>query len=189
MILIKNNSCDMSDDKIEEIRYGLEVLYLNISKYIMLYFIAFLFNYVKESFLCNIIFAIIRLTACGLHAKNGIICLTCSFIIILGIPYISQIVNINFIFKILLCIILFIGFAKYAPADTEKKPIVNKNVRKKLKTKSCIIVILYSSFILFNEGYIANIMLLCMITELLTILPITYKLFNARYNNYLKYTI
>ena len=76
----------------------------------------------------------------------------------------------------------------YAPADTEKRPIVNMNQRKKLKLYSFLVCTIYIilTFIIKNE-MIINLILLSMITESFIINPFIYKIFNLPYNNYKEY--
>ena len=77
---------------------------------------------------------------------------------------------------------------KYAPADTEKRPLINKNKRIIYKVLTLVITFIYLviSLILKNQ-IIINALYLSTILETIQILPITYKLYGVRYNNYKNY--
>lgn len=74
---------------------------------------------------------------------------------------------------------------KYAPGDTEQKPLLNKYTREKNKKVSCFIGVTYViiGFITSDE-IISNILLLVLVLECVMINPITYKFLKRRYNNY-----
>jgi accessory gene regulator protein AgrB len=89
--------------------------------------------------------------------------------------------------KIIICILLICIYAKYAPADTKNHPIVNDRIRSFLKIAAILTAVVYSIIIVTFDSYISNMILLCMVTECIIILPVTYKILNESYNNYLKY--
>lgn len=68
--LIKDNNKDISNEKIDEIRYGLEGVYLTISKTIFIFALTYVLGIFKEMFIMLIIFNILRTTGFGLHAKK-----------------------------------------------------------------------------------------------------------------------
>jgi len=96
--------------------------------------------------------------------------------------------DINYYFKII-CVIMLTGLVIiYAPADTEKRPLINKKKRLRWKILSIIIAIILSvCIILFDQNKLSNYMLIGFIEAVLMILPITYKLFGLPYNNYKTY--
>lgn len=77
---------------------------------------------------------------------------------------------------------------KYAPADTEKRPLINKKKRIIYKVLTLVITFIYLviSLILKNQTII-NALYLSTILETIQILPVTYKLYGVRYNNYKNY--
>lgn len=185
---ITANYPSMRQDKYDEIKYGLEVLYLGLSKYVIIFAFALMLGCLKDALLCSLFFAIIRCTSFGLHSNNSISCLIISSVVLLGIPYLSKVMYLSQWHKIIICISLICIFAKYAPADTKNHPIVNHRIRHFLKIVAISTAIIYSMIIITFDSYISNMILLCMLTECIIILPITYIMFNESYNNYLKYT-
>jgi accessory gene regulator B len=80
----------------------------------------------------------------------------------------------------LLC---FAAVLRYAPADTEERPIVSKKLRKKLKTGSCFAVVILYMVSIYNLGTaVSSIIAFSTLFESVLILPITYKLANSMYD-------
>ena len=91
--LIKQNNPDLDEIKLDEIRYGLEALYLTITKTIVVFLIASYFKTIKETLLLLIFYNILRETAFGLHASKSWMCWASSIIIFnLGPIILKQIV-------------------------------------------------------------------------------------------------
>ena len=90
--------------------------------------------------------------------------------------------------KIIISIVCFIGYLVFAPADTHKRPLVNKKHRIKLKISTLIVSAIYIFIIFVNENLlINNMIILSMIIELFFINPIIYNIFDLPYNNYKTY--
>ena len=182
----KNNN--YSKEKLEKIEYGLTGLYLTISKIIIVSLIAFLLGIFKEMLIVMILFNILRTTAFGMHASKSWMCLLISIISFIGIPILCINLNMNVYIKIIICITCIILFSLYAPADTKKKPIINRKRRFKLKMITIFISLIFSIIaIIINNNFISNCLIFSMILEIFFILPITYKMFNLPYNNYITY--
>ena len=76
----------------------------------------------------------------------------------------------------------------FAPADTHKRPIINKKMREKLKIKALAVSLIYIGIVfVYKNEFVTNIILLAMIVQSIVINPITYKLFKLPYNNYKEY--
>ena len=179
-------SNNYSNEKLEKIEYSLTGIYLTFTKIIIIFLIAIILGIFKEVLLFMIIFNIIRTTAFGLHASKSWICLLSSLIFFIGLPLISLNITINLYFKILLSILNISLIFKNAPADTKKRPIVNKKRRLKLKITSTIIATLFSiDCLLINSNFISNSLIMSLLLENILISPLTYKLFNLPYNNYI----
>ena len=172
----------------EEIKYGLEAIYLLITKFIVIFAISIILGLWKETLIFLGLFNILRATAFGIHASKSIYCWITSIICFLVIPYISKIAilpNLLFIIASIICIILF---TLYAPADTIKRPLINAKKRKIYKIITIITSIIYTSLIfIIKNNIIKNLLLFAMILQVILILPITYKIFKLPYNNYKNY--
>ena len=116
-------------EQLEIIRYGLASLYLNITKTLVIFGISYLLGNLKTLLILMGLYTILRLTVYGVHAKRSIDCWISSSIIFLLVPYLCEILYIDIKVKIALGITSIILFAFFAPADTKKRPLINKKRR------------------------------------------------------------
>lgn len=185
---IKKNKKGLDNEQIEIIEYGLESIYLSITKIILILLLATILDILKETILMIIFYNIVRTFAFGLHAKNSTSCLITSTILFIGGAYLSIYLNIGFITKVTLSSICLLLIFIYAPADTEKHPLLKAKRRKKLKILSVIISTILTVLIIYlNDNPISNFMLIGFIEATIMILPVTYKLYGLTYNNYKVY--
>lgn len=188
MEVVKNKYPEYDEDKLEIINYGLESIYLTFTKIIIIFVLAIILNIWKEVLLLLAFYNLIRVSAFGMHAKKSIHCLIISLTLFIGGVYLCRYLVIPLILKVVLSIICIILIAKYAPADTEKRPIINKKLRKKYKIISVIISGIFAiSIVLLSDKSISNYLLLGMIEATIMLLPITYKIFDLPYDNYKTY--
>lgn len=174
--------------KLAELRYGLEGFYLSVTKLIVIFTIAIILGIFKEMLIMLIIFNILRTTGFGLHATKSWICLVSSTSVFIGLPYIANILIVPTIIKYLLAVASTILIFMYAPADTKKRPLINKKKRtiyKIVTTINCIILNIMAIYI--NGSTITNLIIFGIWTEIVLILPISYKLFHLSYDNYKNY--
>ena len=69
MLSIRNNT-DYTEQKLNEIKYGLESLYLTLTKIGVIYVISIILRTYKELSLIFLFYGILRLTGFGIHAKS-----------------------------------------------------------------------------------------------------------------------
>lgn len=174
-----------NDVKLKEIRYGLESLYLSISKVIIILIISIFIHTTKYLCLFFITFGLLRLVAFGLHTNKTIECWIGSLSIFTLIPYlIKDNIMINYTLSIILLIIICI----YAPSDTKKRPLINKKKRLIYKVLSIILSIIYIIIIFTTNNLIfKNTLFFSLLLESILILPTSYKLLGLTYNNYTSY--
>ena len=129
MINIKNKYPEYNDDKLEEISYGLEALYITFTKTIVIFGISLVLNIFKEVLCILLCYNIIRTTAFGMHAKKSWHCYIISGVLFIGTATICKYVDVNIYVKYIISIIAFITLVRYAPADTYKRPLINKYKR------------------------------------------------------------
>ncbi len=182
---IINNKYHYSKTKSLEIQYGIESLYLVISKTIVIFLAAYIFGILKELLLLMIFYNILRTTGFGLHTKKSWHCWLSSLLIFLGAPLLSTLVIIPKSIVMIISVICILLIIMYAPADTEKRPIISTKRRRTYKVLCSVSAIIYSIILFFiTNSSLENIILFSMIIEVLMILPISYKIFNLKYNNY-----
>lgn len=185
---IKKNKSDLNEEQLEIIEYGLEGLYLTIIKIIIILLLAIVLDILKETVLMIIFYNVTRFFTFGLHAKTSTACLITSLLLFIGGTYLATYLQIPLIVKIILSVICLILICIYAPADTEKRPLINPKKRKRFKIQSIIISIIMGVLIIYlNDSYISNFMVIGQLEAVIMILPITYKAFDLPYNNYKSY--
>lgn len=187
MNLIKQNN-QYDDIKLAEIKYGLEGLYLTITKLVVIFALAIIFKIVKEVTIFLLIYNVVRMPSFGLHATKSWICLLSSGLIFILTPLICNYLYIPIWFKAIIGIILILLFYKNAPADTKKRPIVSPKRRAVYKFLSVLTVIIFIYLGIFiNNQFIANCFVIAPIVQSFMISPLVYKIFNLPYDNYKEY--
>lgn len=178
---------DYSDLELKKINYGIEGLYLTLTKTIVILFLALMLNILKEVFIIIIIFNIIRYFGFGFHAEKSYQCLIYSLINFILLPLFFIKFKFSLNTYIVISLICIIDYFIFSPADTIKRPLPNRKkrlIRKGLTTFSgiiCLLIIVY-----FNNVKISSILVCSMVIEAIAICPITYFIFGQPYNNYKK---
>ena len=190
MELVTTYNKDLSQRDIDKIKYGLEGLYLTITKLIFIIIVSIILGIWKETLLLILIFNGIRLTAFGVHAKRSIDCLISSTLFFILFPIICIKLTIPLIVKVILFIPLTVLIGIFAPADTEKRPLINKKKRKIYKMLSIMISIIYMTIALvIKDNTLSNCFIFAIVIQIIIMLPITYKIFGVSYNNYKTYEV
>lgn len=190
MELVTTYNKDLSQRDIDKIKYGLEGLYLTITKLIFIIIVSIILGIWKETLLLIIIFNGIRLTGFGVHAKRSIDCLISSTLFFILFPIICIKITIPLIVKVILFIPLTVLIGIFAPADTEKRPLINKKKRKIYKMLSIMISIIYMTIaIVIKDNTLSNCFIFAIVIQIIIMLPITYKIFGVSYNNYKTYEV
>lgn len=186
--IIKSKYSNYDEIKIEELKYGLEGLYLSITKLVIISIIAAGIGIFKEMVILLLLFNVIRAVSFGLHARNSLICLISSAIVFLACPILCKIIVINNYIKLFIAIPTIILITIFSPADTEKRPIISRKRRLVYKILSLIISATYMILcILVKDNFIGNTILCSLLIQLFLVNPISYKIFGVSYNNYKNY--
>lgn len=187
---IKKKNPNFSEEKLEEIAYGLEAIYLTVTKIVIIFILAFILGIFKDMLIIMIFYNIIRTTAFGMHAKKSSHCLIISILFFIGGALIAKYVDISSYIKISLSCLSFICLIKYAPADTYKRPLLNARKRKIYKIFTLINGIIYLILIVvFRDSSISNYLFLGLLEATLMIHPLIYRMFQLPYNNYKNYDV
>lgn len=178
---------DLSEQKLAEINYGIAVFIANSYKIILIFILAILLNVFKYFLIAFVSFGALRTFASGVHAKREWTCLPTSILIFFGAVYLGMNVELNIYISSIIFALCFAAVLRYAPADTEERPIASRKLRKKLKIMSCITVVILYSTALYNLGTSASsIIVFSTLIESVLILPVTYKLAGSMYGVGLK---
>ena len=173
--------------KLAELKYGLEGIYLSITKFIVITSLSIILGIFFEMIIMLIVFNILRATGFGVHAKKSIDCWISSTIIFLLFPWISKFITIPIWLHIIISIILISLISIYAPADTKKRPLINKKKRLTFKFITIINTLILIIISFLTEPLITNLILFGILTETIMINPIIYKMWGLPYRNYKNY--
>ena len=179
---------NLDDEKLSIIKYGLESIYILITKLVIILIAAFLLGLLKQTIIFLLFYNLVRLPSFGLHATKSWICLISSLLIFIILPYVCTILVIPTNYKLIMGIIGLFFMFKNAPADTYKRPIINKKRRLVYKILSCIITVVMTCISLFiKDQFLASSILISIILQCFMISPTVYKIFKLPYNNYKQY--
>lgn len=168
-----------------KLRYGLEGIYLTITKLIIILLLSLILGIFKEVILVIIFFNILRFFGFGFHAEKSSQCLIMSIINFVLIPFLLLNIPDILIVNLIISVFCIINFILFAPADTVKRPLYNKNKRiiRKLLTIGVAIIYMILIIILNNHG-LRSILLSSLIVQTIMVNPLTYLLSKQPYNNY-----
>lgn len=170
------------------VHYGLETIYIFITKMFIITLISLLFNITKEMYIFIFFYGLLRLYASGMHLSTSLGCTIFSIVMLIGLPLIAKYTDILFEYRVLIIGICLCLFALYSPSDTVKKPLIHEDVRIQKKIKSTIFCYIYLILLfVIKDCFILNCITYSAILQALLICPMTYKIFNQSYNNYKNY--
>ena len=167
-IIKKINNIKPIDD-IEVIRFSLEIIYISVTKLIILIILAILLNIFLESMLLLVVFNILRFTAFGKHANSSAKCLSISLFVFLVFPFIAKWVFFPLFIKSILCIFAIIFMFYMSPY--KKREIRSEKYKKTYKfitTCNCIILSFICVFI--GNELISNIIIFGIYLELISLI-------------------
>lgn len=171
-----------------EMRYGIEGLYLEWTKLIVITLLSIILGIFIEYLLVLLLFNVIRFTAFGIHAKKSWQCWIASTLTFIGMPLLCKYLVLSKKIILLISIICILIFLIHSPSDTPKRPLIKKKKRIIYKFSTVIISIIYTICALnIDINYVHNAFLASMIIQSVLIHPLVYKLFRIPYNNYKMY--
>lgn len=176
---------DYSESDLIKIRYGLEGIYLTITKLLVIFMAALLLEIFKEVIICLLLFNLIRYFSFGFHAEKSYECLILSLLNFIAIPYLFLNFNRALVLDIIIGFVCLLILLIYAPADTVKRPL--RDIKKRLfrKFSTLLIAIIYFVLlIMFNNNYLSDLLLSVLVVDAIIVNPITYLIFRQPYNNY-----
>lgn len=187
-IAIKKQYPNYNDDKIDEIMYGIEGLYLTFTKTVVICIIALILGIFKELICLLVAFNFIRLFAFGMHASKSSICLIFSSLVFIIFSILCKYIVLPKYLLYILYLLALVIISIYAPADTVKRPLIKRKKRIKFKILSIMVVIIYFILtLIFKNNLLINSLIFGLLIECILINPITYKAFKMPYKNYITY--
>ncbi|MDD3705253.1 MAG: accessory gene regulator AgrB [Clostridiaceae bacterium] len=173
---------DLSEEKLAEIDYGIAAFIANSYKMVFIFILAILLGVFKFLLIAIVSFGALRTFASGVHAKREWTCLPSSILVFFGITYLGMISSLNIYITGFVFILCFAAMLRYAPADTEERPLVSRKLRKKLKVLSCMTVLALYAIAFYSIGTkTSSIITFAALFESILILPVTYRLAGSMY--------
>ena len=187
---IRKKYPDYNDEKLEEISYGLEALYITFTKTVVIFGVAYILGIIKNVIGILLSYNLIRTTAFGMHAKKSWHCYIISGALFIGTAAVRKYFDISVYIKYIISVIAFITIVIYAPADTYKRPLINKYKRRNYKIITIILSSMYLIFIiLLKNSIISSYLCFGLLDASLMIHPLVYRMFQLPYNNYKNYDV
>ena len=179
---------EITDEKAEEILYGLQLIIGEVPKMFILFGLGFLFGvgwYILFAFFALLPY---RTMSRGFHLKTHIGCIVATNLFYLGNVLLSKYLILDSIQKyVLAALSLIFGLlmvSLYAPADTENVPIISKKERRTKKVLSYITLsITIIAAVIIQEPILSNILLIGSIIQSISISRIAYKLTKNKYGH------
>ena len=187
MDMIKKNNPTFSKDELDKMKYGIEGIYLTITKLFVILLLGFIFNILYEIILLLVFYNFLRFFGFGYHARNSLECLIISISLFFILPLLVSKQLLTFNYKWLLVSLCIINFLLFAPSDTKKRPMINKKKKRIRKTFVILITIIYSIIIPFVDYKLSSILLLSIVIQTIMVNPFIYMIFKQPYNNYKNY--
>ena len=179
---------EMTDEKAEIIQYGLEILFGEVPKIILLFGISFLLGIGWYMVFAYVALMPYRAMSGGFHLHTHLGCILGSAIVYYGNIIISRFLILDNLQKyILIGLSLIFGalmVSMYAPADTENVPIISKKERKTKKILSYItlaVTLIVAAVI--PDPILANILIIGSLIQSISISRIAYILTKNKYGH------
>ncbi len=183
---IRKEMPEIDDERAEVINYGLQILFGEIPKFVIMFFIAYILGLFKLSLITFLILLPYRTFSGGFHLKTHIGCIVSTCTVYCGVAFLSKSIILDDITKYLFIIVLGVfGMAMiklYAPADTENVPIISLSERKNKQRLSYIFFVLGLVMSIFiKNSVISNMILFGYFAQTCMITRFAYKLTNNKY--------
>lgn len=129
------------------LEYGIKVLF----KYLLVIIVTSIFSFINHTIIETVVFLIsflfLRKYAGGFHFKSNLLCIIASIVVTTLIPYVSVLMDFNFILQFFSCVISLLIVSLLSPQDCENKRISTKD-KKKYKQKSLVVLFVEMIFCL-----------------------------------------
>ncbi|WP_170834689.1 accessory gene regulator B family protein [Natronincola peptidivorans] len=177
---------DKSQKELERIEYGLASFFITLPKLGGLIALAIVVNQFIDNFLLyyavtQVSYSVVRSYAWGLHLKTDLSCFVSGLILLFGIVFIGVFHQFPYPLMLIIwginCGLLY----RYAPADTEARPLRSDRLRKKLRKKLLVVLVLLMVLTFLNRNNaFSTLITLGVLGESLFTAPFMYKLFKLK---------
>ena len=169
------------ESRIEEISFGLQLLIGEIPKFFITFILAWLLTII--SFMIILPY---RMFSGGFHLNTHLGCIIATNTMYIGSAYLAKILyfsdSVKFIMIAITFIFSFAMISKYAPADTENVPVLQRKERKKRKMWSFIIAGTELAIAITTPyRVISNMIIIGILIQTLTITKLAYRVTKNKY--------
>lgn len=183
---IRKEMPDIDDERAEAIFFGLQNIIGEIPKLFILVLLAFILGIGELTLLAYILILPYKSASGGFHLKTHIGCILGTSLFFCGTVLISKYIVLGQVYRYLITLAVWIfGMIMtklYAPADTENIPILDSKTRKRKKITSYLTLTISLGISVFIPNQIiANILLVGMFFQAISITKIAYKLTKNKY--------
>ena len=185
---MKKEMPDITKEKEEVIKYGLQLIIGEIPKTLLLFAVSFLLGFGWYMLFAYITIMPYKMVSGGIHLHTHLGCITVSAISYYGTILLSKFLNLDSLEKYILIALSFVFgilmISLYAPADTENLPIISKKERKTKKILSYIILTITLGIAIFlKDSTLSNILIIGTVMQSLFISKLAYKITNNKYGH------
>ncbi len=185
---MKKEMPDITKEKEEVIKYGLQLIIGEIPKTLLLFAVSFLLGFGWYMLFAYITIMPYKMVSGGIHLHTHLGCITISAISYYGTILLSKFLNLDSLEKYILIALSFVFgilmISLYAPADTENLPIISKKERKTKKILSYIILTITLGIAIFlKDSTLSNILIIGTVMQSLFISRLAYKITNNKYGH------
>lgn len=180
---------DLYTEKDKKIfKYTLESIYSLITKTSVVILLSLMLKTFDITILIILMYSILRGLAFGIHASKNIYCWIVTLSVYSFGPLFIKYINLPILVINCIYIVSLLAIMLWAPSDTPSRPLLDKKKRKANKILATVFsLILISISFYINKINFYEIVSFVLLLEAICICPLTYKLFNVPYKNYLSY--
>ncbi len=185
---LRKKDPDITDEKAEIINFAFLVFFGEGPKILAILLIAWLLNILDLTLITFIATSIYRTQSGGFHLDGHLSCFFTSLITFCGIGLVAKAIvttNIYLLYTLYALVFIFdlLVIHKYAPADTDKIPIISEEYRNKKRRNSYIAIFILYIFALFisPNQIISNICVLSTFMQSVTMTETIYKISKCEY--------
>lgn len=187
-ILISKDRWKDDEEGYLKVKYGLEIILINVMKFAIVYGIALVTGLLLQTVTVHLSYLWLRRYSFGLHATKTLNCTIISLTMFVLVPFVFQNVPSNNWIVLGTFAFILLNMLLFAPADTESLPLLGEEHRKTLKRKAMIgTLILTGIALLIPFAEMKTLIMVGSLFQVISINPLTYKLLKRRYRNYEKY--
>ena len=178
---------EVDDERAEVINYGLQLVFGEIPKTLILFLFAYMLGVLRYTILALLLIVPYRTFSGGVHLKTHIGCIIATNLFYVGNAFLSKSISIEpFYIKYILIAIIWIFsvfmIKLYAPADTENVPILRKKDRTLKRNLSYITMTLTLFVSIFiTNSTISNLLIFGTLLQTISISKFMYIITNSKY--------